>query len=276
MSTIKQALSDARAQIPASEARFLLAEVGGYAPAWLVAHDDDELPEAIAQRYAEWVARRHGGEPIAYIIGWREFFGHRFSVTPDVLIPRPETELLVECALSAIAEIPQARVLDLGTGSGCIAIALALTRPDLQIWAVDASAAALGVAASNAQKLGVPIQFRQGNWDNALSGADSSLNFDVVLSNPPYIAPDDAHLSQGDLRFEPRQALAAAEAGFADLRHIIASCRRLLRPGGWLLCEHGYDQAAQMRETLLSAGFSAVQHADLAGILRVSGGQLKD
>ena len=235
---------------------------------WLIAHDDDVLPAGIMARFDDWVARREGGEPVAYILGWREFYGHRFAVAPGVLIPRPETELLVDEGLAAVASVSAPRILDLGTGSGCIAISLALARPDAQVWAVDFSVDALKIATANAETLGAGVKFVHSDWIASLNQRD----FDLIVSNPPYIAPDDEHLGQGDLRFEPYTALAAADAGLSDLRRIVAAAGDLLKPGGTLLCEHGYDQAGFMREALVAKGFSPLQYRDLAGIARVSGG----
>lgn len=269
MTTIAQALTAARAHIPASEARLLLTEATGKGAAWLIAHDGEELPADVQQRFEDWVKRRADGEPVAYLIGWREFYGHRFAVGPGVLIPRPETELLVEKGLETIEHLQQPRILDLGTGSGCIAISLALARPDAAVTAIDASMAALGTAEANAVALDAKVAFIQGDW----SDAEGLPSFDLIVSNPPYIAPDDPHLMQGDLRFEPRSALAAAEMGMADLRQIVEVATRTLAPGGWLLCEHGWDQAEAMRELLVGKDFSLVQYRDLAGIVRVSGGR---
>lgn len=269
--TIATALGAARKRIPPAEASLLLAELSGQSRAWLIAHDDAVLPPDVMARFDDWVARRERGEPVAYILGWREFYGHRFGVAPGVLIPRPETELLVDEGLAAIAGRVTPRILDLGTGSGCIAISLALARPDAQVWAVDASAAALQIASANAEALGAKVGFVHSDWTASLKERD----FDLIVSNPPYIAPDDAHLGQGDLRFEPRTALAAADAGLADLRHIVAAAGALLKPGGCLLCEHGYDQAGFMREMLVEKGFSPLQYRDLAGIVRVSGGRME-
>ncbi|MDE2599236.1 MAG: peptide chain release factor N(5)-glutamine methyltransferase [Rhodocyclaceae bacterium] len=270
--TIAAALKAARSRIPAAEASLLLAEAGGYSRAWLIAHDDDVLPDAVSQRFDDWLARRERGEPVAYILGWREFYGHRFAVAPGVLIPRPETELLVEQGLAAIVSLSTPRILDLGTGSGCIAVSLALARPDARVWAVDFSAEALAIATANAERLGAKVEFVRSDWAASLSVRD----FDLIVSNPPYIAPDDAHLTQGDLRFEPRTALAAADAGLADLRHIVAVAEDLLAPGGMLLCEHGYDQAGSMQEVIVGKGFSPVRYCDLAGIVRVSGGRMAE
>lgn len=269
MTTVAAALETARKRIPAAEARLLLAELSGQSKAWLIAHDTDELPDAVVARYADWVARREQGEPVAYILGWREFYGHRFAVAPGVLIPRPETELLVEQGLAAIGNTPAPNILDLGTGSGCIAISLALARPDAHVWAVDRSASALQIAGQNASALGARLHLLESDWFAALP----PQAFDLIVSNPPYIAPDDPHLGLGDLRFEPGSALAAPEAGLADLRHIVASAAERLKPGGWLLCEHGYDQGPAMRAMLAAAGLRPAQWQDLAGIIRVSGGQ---
>lgn len=270
VTTIAAALGVARKRIPSAEASLLLAELCGQGKAWLIAHDEDVLPDAVASRYADWVARREQGEPVAYILGWREFYGHRFGVAPGVLIPRPETELLVDEGLAAIASLAAPRLLDLGTGSGCIAISLALARPDAQVWAVDVSIDALNIASANAEALGAKVGFVHSDWTTHLEARD----FDLIVSNPPYIAPDDAHLVRGDLRFEPRNALAAADAGLSDLRRIVAAAGDLLKPDGLLLCEHGYDQAGFMREMLVEKGFSPLQYRDLAGIIRVSGGRL--
>ena len=266
--TIAAALAAARGRIPASEASLLLAEVCGRNKAWLIAHDDETLPTESADRFKDWVSRRERGEPVAYILGWREFYGHRFSVAPGVLIPRPETELLVEEGLAAVASLVSPRILDLGTGSGCIAISLALARSDAQVYAVDFSAQALTIATANADALGAKVTFIRSDWADALSERD----FDLIVSNPPYIAPDDEHLGQGDLRFEPRNALAAADAGLADLRRIVDAAADLLKPGATLLCEHGWDQAGSVRELVVAKGFTPVQYPDLAGIVRVTGG----
>lgn len=270
--TIAAALASARGRIPASEASLLLAEACGRNKAWLIAHDDEILPAESADRFKDWVSRRERGEPVAYILGWREFYGHRFSVAPGVLIPRPETELLVEEGLAAVASVSSPRILDLGTGSGCIAISLALARPDAQVYAADISADALKIATANAEALGARVAFIRSDWTASLSERD----FDLIVSNPPYIDPDDAHLAQGDLRFEPRSALAAADAGLADLRRIVEAAADLLKPGTTLLCEHGWDQAGFMHELLVAKGFSPLQYRDLAGIVRVSGGVRAD
>ncbi|MRR49864.1 MAG: peptide chain release factor N(5)-glutamine methyltransferase [Rhodocyclaceae bacterium] len=274
MNSIAAALAAARQRIPAAEARLLLCHLLGRNTAWLEAHRDEALDEPVSSRFSAWVQRRQEGEPVAYLLGRREFYGRDFAVSPAVLIPRPETELLVELALQKMAECSQPRILDLGTGSGCLAITLALECPTAQVTAVDASAAALAVATENARQLGAVVRFVESDWYAALAARDSE-RFDLIVSNPPYIAPGDPHLSQGDLRFEPASALAAPDNGLADLRHIVTGASDCLLPGAWLLCEHGYDQAEAMVNLLTVAGFSVIeQHRDLAGIIRVSGGCL--
>lgn len=215
-------------------------------------------------------ARRLRGEPIAYIIGQREFYGLDLRVTPDVLIPRPDTELLVELAME---RLPQGgALLDMGTGSGAIAIAIAHTRPDAQVTALDASAAALAIARENAVTNQVRVRFLESDWYGALL---QDQRFAVIASNPPYIVAGDVHLSQGDLRFEPVDALTDHADGLTDLRSIIDGAPAHLMPGGWLLMEHGYDQAAAVRALLAGTGFKDIRSwRDLAGIERVSGGHL--
>lgn len=253
--------------IAALDARVLLRTVLGVNDAYLIAHARDELSAEQAARFHALTARRAAGEPVAYIVGEREFFGHGFKVTPAVLIPRPETELLVELAL---ALQPQ-RVLDLGTGSGCIAISIALLMPPALVTAVERSEAALAVARENAARLHARnVEFRQGNWYDALRGE----RFDLIVANPPYVAEGDAHLLQGDLPFEPSAALVSGDNGLADIRIIVSGARAHLQPGGSLLFEHGYDQAVRCRDLLRQAGFGDVQSwRDLAGIERVSGGR---
>lgn len=267
--TLAPLLAEAQAAIGRSEARLLLRQVLGCDEAWLIAHGEAPLSAAQAAQYRGLCARRIAGEPVAYISGSREFYGREFAVNPAVLIPRPETELLVELAL---ARLPQgARVLDLGTGSGCIGITLAAERADLQVLLVDASTAALEVARGNAQRWApANTTLLASNWYAAVG----EERYDLIISNPPYVAEGDAHLAQGDLRFEPRSALAAGDDGLADIRYIIAGARNHLLPGGWLLFEHGYDQAEACAVLLDAAGFcERVAERDLAGIVRVSGGR---
>jgi len=235
--------------------------------AWLLAHDTDMVSEAVNTSLQGYVARRLAGEPVAYIVGHKEFYGLNLQVNSDVLVPRPDTETLVDWALNVLEPMPDARVVDLGTGSGAIALALKATRPALQVEAVDYSHAALAVAQANAQRLGLAVTFSQGSW---LSGTEGL--FQAIVSNPPYIREDDEHLPA--LRFEPRQALTAGNDGLDDIRTIVDQAKTRLQPGGWLLLEHGYDQAADVRALLEAAGFANVQsRQDLAGIERCSGGQ---
>jgi len=253
------------------EAQILLCHIMQQPRAWLAAHDRDPLPPEQAAAFDALLQRRLGGEPIAYILGEREFYSLSFKVTPAVLIPRPETELLVELALERLPADRSVRVMDLGTGSGAVAVTLALHRPHAEVTAVDRSAAALEVARENMQRLGAGnLQLFQSDWYSALL----RQNFDLIVSNPPYIAAADPHLAQGDVRFEPPSALASGADGLDDIRAIIKGATVHLKPGGWLLFEHGYDQAAACRELLAQAGFGQVASAaDLAGIARVSYGR---
>jgi release factor glutamine methyltransferase len=255
------------APLAALETRILIAHALQLSRVQLITQSGRALTSEDAQRIATLFQRRLGGEPIAYIIGEREFYGLRFAVTPDVLIPRPETELLVELALERLPE--NGRVLDMGTGSGAIAIAIAHARPDLSVAALDVSAAALAIAQRNAALHQVRIDFFQSDWYAALD----EQRFDVIVANPPYIAHGDAHLAQGDLRFEPVGALTDHADGLSALCSIMSGAAQHLMTGGWLLMEHGYDQSAAVRTTCIEHGFSDVQSwKDLAGIERVSGG----
>lgn len=255
------------------EAQVLLCHALRKPRVWLVAHDRDTLDAVQAHAFSVLLQRRLAGEPIAYILGEREFFGLNFKVSPAVLIPRPETELLVELALARLPENQAQQVLDLGTGSGAIAIAIAKHRPQANVVAVDLSAAALEIAQENACRLGVAnIHFLLGAWFDALPALE---RYALIVSNPPYVAAGDFHLSRGDLRFEPSAALASGEDGLDDLRKIVAGAPSHLAPGGQLLFEHGYDQAESCREMLRQAGFSEVlSSADLARIERVTQGRL--
>lgn len=274
MTTVAAALAAAQARLPANEARTLLGHVLDRPAAWLLTHDDHVLDEDALLAFASLAARRTGGEPVAYLVGHREFFGRDFEVSPDVLIPRPETELLVELVVAGPgAGVPASgplRVLDLGSGSGCIAVTLALECRQAEVVAVDASPAALAVARRNAERLGARLQLLQSDWFSALAGE----RFDVVVANPPYIAAGDRHLAEGDLRFEPASALASGSDGLEAIRRIVAAAPAHLRPGGRLWLEHGYDQADAVRGLLAAAGFTDIaQHRDLAGIVRASGGR---
>jgi release factor glutamine methyltransferase len=277
--TVGSLLGDAARDLAASadlvgarrEAQILFGHAMGVSRAWLSAHRDDAADPSAADFFRELIRRRRAGEPVAYLVGRREFFGLEFRVTPDVLIPRPDTEALVDAALEKLAQGAQSDVLDLGTGSGCVALAIAHERPAARVTAVDVSAAALAVARENAASIGVSAEFVQGAWFEALEGR----RFDLIVSNPPYVAAGDPHLQQGDLRFEPSTALASGEDGLADIRVIVAEAPAYLREGGWLLFEHGYGQADACRDLLLDAGFGeVVGRADFAGLPRVAGGRL--
>lgn len=255
-----------RPPIDPLEARILVSHTLQLSRVQLITQSERTLDAAEAQNIASLFQRRLGGEPIAYIIGEREFFGLMLHVTPDVLIPRPETELLVELALDRLPA--HGRVLDMGTGSGAIAVAIAHARPDASVTALDVSEAALAVARRNAARHHASVRFLRSNWFAALSDEQ----FDLIVSNPPYIVAQDPHLSQGDLRFEPVGALTDHADGLSALRTIIAGAPQRLSKGGWLLMEHGYDQAAAVRALLVEQGLHEAQSwTDLAGIERVSG-----
>jgi release factor glutamine methyltransferase len=251
------------------ENRILLQHVLGMTRVALITRSERALTQQEAQQLSALVRRRLDGEPIAYIVGQREFYGLPFKVSPAVLIPRPDTELIVELALARLP--PQGRLLDMGTGSGAIAVSVAHTRPDAQVTALDVSPEALAIARENAAANGAQVRFLQSDWFAAVG----EERFEVVASNPPYIASSDEHLAQGDLRFEPVGALTDHADGLSDLRSIIAGAGAHLVAGGWLLLEHGYDQAVQVRDLLAAHGYIEVQSwRDLAGIERVSGGRL--
>jgi release factor glutamine methyltransferase len=234
----------------------------------LIMHNKRELSDAEQKRLALSSARRAAGEPLAYVTGRREFYSLSFEVTPAVLIPRADTELLVDTALALLEERPNQRVLDMGTGSGCIAISIAVNAPRATVTALDASAESLHIAERNMHRIcSAPIRLLKSNWFEVVHGE----RFDLIVSNPPYIAEHDTHLTA--LRHEPQQALTSGADGLADLRHLIANASAHLNPSGALWLEHGYDQAAAVRELLVNAGFQAVESKrDLAGIERISGG----
>ena len=271
--TRAQALAEAAARIGRREARELLLQVCGCTHAELIARDDALLTAVEHAAYADCVDRRAAGEPLAYLLGSAWFAGREFAVTPAVLIPRPDTEVLVEQGLAAIAGKVAPRVVDLGTGSGIVAVTLALARPDAEVSAVDISSAALEVARGNAVRHGVGLRFLLGDWLAPLAGE----RFDLIVSNPPYVAEGDPHLTRDGLPFEPQGALTDGVAGgdgMACIAHLAAHAAACLVPGGWLCIEHGYDQAVKTRTLLQVAGFSEVASwRDGAGIERVSGGR---
>ncbi|MEI2454100.1 peptide chain release factor N(5)-glutamine methyltransferase [Lysobacter firmicutimachus] len=267
-------LRAARLRIEAAEAELLLAHALDRSRGWLFAHDDHLVADDAAQRFADSLARREAGEPVAYLIGRRGFWRFDLEVSAATLIPRPETELLVELALARLPAGPAAAVADLGTGSGAIALALAYERPQARVVATDVSAAALAVAGANARALGLSnVVFRQGDWFAPLAGE----RFDLIASNPPYIEAGDPHLQQGDLRYEPAAALASGADGLDAIRVIAAAAASHLRPGGWLLIEHGWNQGPAVRDLLSAAGLvEAATERDLEGRDRVSLARMPD
>lgn len=269
MTSIAQLL--AQSGLPLLEARMLLERVLGKTRAWLIAHADETAGADAEQAFAAVAERRRQGEPIAYILGVREFYGLEFGITPAVLIPRPETELLVELALARMPANEQVRVLDLGTGSGAIAVALAKGRPQARVTAVDVDYAALTVARANAKRHKVTVRFFCGDWFGALRGE----KFDLIVSNPPYVAAADPHLGQGDVAFEPQRALLGGADGLDCIRAIVAGAGAHSAPGAWLLFEHGYDQSEACCALLEAQGYAEVQSwPDLAGIPRASGARV--
>lgn len=296
--TVKSLLAYATAQLKSEEAtleaQLLLQHLLNVNRAWLIAHENDALEGNIYAVFEALLQRRLNGEPIAYILGYREFYGLKLKVTPDTLIPRPDTETLVDAALSKTPSLSFRRksessdvknpdkktldsdfrrndgfkLLDLGTGTGAIALAIAKNRPNVQVTAVDFSDKAVVVARQNAQDLTIlNCQFLQSDWFSALK----NQSFDVIVSNPPYIEADDQHLKQGDLRFEPISALASGTDGLDDIRTIISQAKIHLKPSGWLMLEHGYNQAEAVASLFKAAGFSDISHAlDLQGIQRVT------
>ena len=254
------------------DAELLLLHLLGKPRSWLYAHAGDALPAGVEVAFDALLARREAGEPIAYITGRRGFWSLDLEVTPATLIPRPETERLVELVLERLPRNAPCRVADLGTGSGAIALSLARELPRAQVVATDASAAALAVAERNARRLGIAnASFVEGDWLAPLAGQ----RFDLIASNPPYIESDDPHLARGDLRFEPATALASGGDGLDDIRRIVVDAIPCLRPGGWLLFEHGWTQADAVAAILLEAGFGAIAtRHDIEGRARCTGGVL--
>jgi len=255
-----------------AESELLLARAIDRPRSWLYAHPDALVEEQQARHFLAMVEQRRRGEPVALILGVRDFWSLELTVTPDTLIPRPETELLVELALRHIPAGSPARVLDLGTGTGAVALALASERPMAEITAIDLHSRTLSVARANAARLQLGrVRFLLGNWFSAVQDE----RYDVIVGNPPYIAEQDPHLLQGDLRFEPRAALASGIDGLDAIRVIARDSPRHLRANGWLLLEHGFEQGAAVRALLESAGFTKVATGvDLAGLDRVTYGQL--
>lgn len=253
------------------EAQLLLAHVLKKSRAHLLSYADAEIKPAQFSLYDEMVTRRAGGEPVAYILGFREFYSKDFIVSPDVLIPRPETELLVDFALSKLTGSAEQRVLDLGTGCGAIALTIAAYRPHVDVTAVDKSLRALTIAEKNRIALKIEnVRFKRSDWFSALHGEQ----FDLIVTNPPYVAATDAHLQAGDVRFEPISALSGGPDGLTSIRQISQELSPFLKPGGWVMTEHGYDQAAAVREIFLAENLENVGSCpDLAGILRVTFGQ---
>jgi release factor glutamine methyltransferase len=266
--TVRQAL--AQSGLVPVDAKVLLAHVLGCNRTWLAAHETDALTQDEASEFAALCNRRRAGEPVAYLTGTREFWGLTLAVTPDVLIPRPETETLVEFALSKLPRDRAVRVLDLGTGSGAIALALAHDRPSADVLATDRSDAALAVARDNAQRLKLTnVAFVAADWYTGIPAG----TWDLIASNPPYIGAVDPHLQEGDLRFEPASALSPGVDGQSALRTIVGGACERLAPGGWLVVEHGYDQSDAVQALFRDAGFSGVVALrDLAGIPRVVAG----
>lgn len=267
--SLAAALHGARTPLPRIELRMLVQHVTQLSHVQLVTQSERLLNAEEATQLTTLVTRRIAGEPIAYLLGEREFFGLPFHVNPAVLIPRPETELLVELALQRLPQ--QGHVLDMGTGSGAIAVALAHTRSDANVSALDVSHDALTVAQANATRNNARVSLRRSDWFSAL-GDDE--RFDLIVSNPPYIVTGDPHLGQGDLRFEPIDALTDHADGLSALRVLCRHAGDHLNANGWLLMEHGYDQADEVRQLLIAAGLEDVESwRDLAGIERVSGGR---
>jgi len=278
MSSVRQALTAARARLagladsdPDLDARVLLCHVLGRPATWLYAWPDATLDASQQAAYDALIGRRAGGAPVAHLTGRREFWGLDLQVTPGTLIPRPDTELLVETALALGGGRRDLRVLDLGTGSGAIALALAHERPGWRITATDASSDALAVAGANARAHHLAVRLLSGHWFDVLPAGE---RFDLILSNPPYVCDTDPHLARGDLVHEPRSALTAGSDGLDDLRHIVATAPAWLLPGGWLAVEHGAEQGEAVRRLCIAAGLDHVEtRRDLGGRERVTLGQ---
>ena len=271
MPTPDDLMDQARSRIEPTDAAILLAHALGRDRAWLIAHGRDPVAAGAAERFVALVDARAAGQPVAFLTGHQGFWSLDLAVSPDTLIPRPETERLVELALERLPHHAGVRIADLGTGSGAIALALASERPHAQVVATDASASALAIARGNAAAHAIGnVEFREGDWLAPLA----TERFDLIASNPPYIADGDPHLAQGDLRFEPAMALACGADGLDAIRRIVAGAPALLLPDGWLLLEHGWDQGGAVRALLVDAGFVDVAtERDLEGRDRVSIGR---
>lgn len=279
LNRVKDLLSEASARLGASggldkrvarlEARVLAAFAWEVVPSWLIAHDTDRMSAEQVSRFNLVLERRLEGEPIAYITGFREFYGREFHVTPDVLIPRPETELLVDLALARIPHGQPFEILDLGTGSGCIALTLALERPFAHITSVDSSPTALAIAALNKHKWNARVNLVESNWFSALG----DCKFDLIVGNPPYVEDADPHLNSGDVRYEPASALRSGKDGMEALTQIIGVARAFLKAGGWLGLEHGYNQYRPVQNAFRMSGFTEIDTSqDMAGHNRVTFG----
>jgi release factor glutamine methyltransferase len=266
--TLQIASTQLKMEAAAFEAQLLLQYVLGVNRAWLIAHENDTLQPNLHKTFEALLNRRLAGEPIAYILGGREFYGLDLLVTPDTLIPRPDTETLVEAALAKISNSANQTILDLGTGTGAIALAVAKHRPKVNVVAVDASVAALDVAKKNAATLAIAnVRLMLSDWFDALAGE----RFDLILSNPPYIEQNDVHLTQGDVRFEPVSALASGADGLDDIRRIVADCLIYLKPQGWLMIEHGYNQADLVVDLMAKVGLVSIETIkDFGGNNRVT------
>ena len=271
MSIQKSLLTAAQSGLDRLDAQLLLLHALGKSQSdrvWLITHDDEELSEPVTHVFNNFCQRRLNGEPVAYIVGSKPFFGLDLQVDKRVLVPRPDTETLVEWALTFDAANSVSKVLDMGTGSGAIALALKSARPGWKVTALDANPDALDVAQSNAKRLNLNVNFLQSSWFDVLTDS----KFDLIVSNPPYIVEGDWHMDA--LAHEPKQALTSGEDGLDDIRHIIVQAPDFLFKSGWLLLEHGYDQAAAVRDLLTLRGFQQVQSKlDLTGIERCTGGQ---
>lgn len=271
MSSVDELLAGSALSL--SEARILFGHALRVGPPWIIAHGRDPVADGDARAVEALYARRRAGEPIAYLTGEREFRGLSLFVNPEVLIPRPETELVVEQVLAIVSGRTAARILELGTGSGAIAVAVAHARPEAEVWASDTSADAIEIASANAARHAVSIRFIRGDWLDALG----EERFNVIASNPPYVPEGDPHLAQGDLRYEPRAALVGGADGLDCIRRIASDARKHLVPGGWLVLEHGFDQGPACVQLLTGLGYTTVSDTDdLAGLARVCKGQFDE